>query len=200
MGYSRYIGRVGALAVALGIGAALGATPWLASAEPSTSGSSAHSASTTPSSDSSSTGAATSRNGAVSGKSDSTPSTASGSTQKSTKSPIGQVTSTIGVGHAVGVVAARDAFGRARCGGEHRRRGHRFTGRFLPVHRHRRHDGCRWVRAGLDGCDGARTAHHSAGDVGHHGCEDHPQRDRGEHTRLPHDGTRQQRRRHPRRC
>ena len=93
MGYSRYIGRVGALAVALGIGAALGATPWLASAEPSTSGSSAHSASTAPSSDSSSAGAATSRTGAVSGKSDSTPPTASGSTRKSTKSPIGQVTS-----------------------------------------------------------------------------------------------------------
>jgi YVTN family beta-propeller protein/VCBS repeat-containing protein len=93
MGYSTYIGRVGALAVALGIGAALGATPWLAAAEPSTSGSSAHSASTAPSSDSSSTGAATSRTGAVSGKSDSTPSTASRSTQKSTKSPIGQVTS-----------------------------------------------------------------------------------------------------------
>ena len=102
MGYSRYIGRVGALAVALGIGAALGATPWLASAEPSTSGSSAHSASTAPSSDSSSTGAATdssskgtatSRTGAVSGESDSSPSTASGSTRKSTKSPIGQVTS-----------------------------------------------------------------------------------------------------------
>ena len=93
MGYSRYIGRVGALAVALGIGAALGATPWLASAEPSSAGSSAHSASTAPSSDSSSTGAATSRTGAVSGNSDSTPSTASGSTQKSTGSPIGQVTS-----------------------------------------------------------------------------------------------------------
>ena len=93
MGYSRYIGRVGAVAIALGIGAALGATPWLASAEPSTSGSSMHSASTAPSSDSSSTGAATSRTGAVSGKSDSAPSTASGSTQKSTESPIGQVRS-----------------------------------------------------------------------------------------------------------
>ena len=93
MGYSRYIGRVGALAVALGIGAALGATPWLASAEPSTSGSSVHAASTEPSSDSSSTGAATSRTGAVSGNSDSTPSTASGSTLKSTESPTGQVTS-----------------------------------------------------------------------------------------------------------
>ena len=35
MRYSRYIGRVGALAVALGIGAGLAAAPWVASAAPS---------------------------------------------------------------------------------------------------------------------------------------------------------------------
>ena len=40
MGYARYIGRIGALAVALGIGAGLAATPWVASAKPSDSGSS----------------------------------------------------------------------------------------------------------------------------------------------------------------
>ena len=33
-GYARYIGRVGALAVALGIGVGLAATPWAASAKP----------------------------------------------------------------------------------------------------------------------------------------------------------------------
>jgi len=40
MGYARYIGRVGALAVALGIGAGMAATPWVASAKPSDSSSS----------------------------------------------------------------------------------------------------------------------------------------------------------------
>src|SRR6478609_2269175 len=34
VGDARYIGRVGGLAVALGIGAGLAATPWAASAEP----------------------------------------------------------------------------------------------------------------------------------------------------------------------
>jgi hypothetical protein len=36
MGYARYVGRIWALAVALGIGAGLAATPWAASAEPRT--------------------------------------------------------------------------------------------------------------------------------------------------------------------
>ena len=35
MGHARYVGRVGALAVALGIGAGLFATPFVASAKPS---------------------------------------------------------------------------------------------------------------------------------------------------------------------
>ena len=35
MGQANYIGRVGALAVALGIGVGLVATPWVASAKPS---------------------------------------------------------------------------------------------------------------------------------------------------------------------
>ena len=38
-GYASYIGRVGALAIALGIGAGVAATPWAASANPSDSGS-----------------------------------------------------------------------------------------------------------------------------------------------------------------
>ena len=40
MNYATYIGRVGALAVALGIGVGLAATPWAAYAEPSETGSS----------------------------------------------------------------------------------------------------------------------------------------------------------------
>jgi hypothetical protein len=43
-----YIGRVGALAFALGIGAGLAATPWVASAEPSESGLSSSSQDATP--------------------------------------------------------------------------------------------------------------------------------------------------------
>ena len=35
MGYAKFIGRIGALAVALGVGAGLAATPWAASAKPS---------------------------------------------------------------------------------------------------------------------------------------------------------------------
>ena len=38
-GYARYIGRMGALAVALGIGVGMAATPWAASAKPADSGS-----------------------------------------------------------------------------------------------------------------------------------------------------------------
>ena len=45
MGYSTYIGRVGALAVALGIGAAVANTPGVAWAEPSDSSSSGSSSS-----------------------------------------------------------------------------------------------------------------------------------------------------------
>ncbi|WP_101947729.1 beta-propeller fold lactonase family protein [Mycobacterium sp. 3519A] len=41
MGNAKYVGRVGALAVALGIGAAVAATPWVAVAEPSTDSSAA---------------------------------------------------------------------------------------------------------------------------------------------------------------
>ena len=39
MGYVRHIGRVGALAVALGVGMAVATTPGIAYAEPSDSGS-----------------------------------------------------------------------------------------------------------------------------------------------------------------
>ena len=39
MGYAKCIGRIGALAVALGIGAGLAATPWAAYAKPPDSGS-----------------------------------------------------------------------------------------------------------------------------------------------------------------
>lgn len=53
MGYARYIGRIGALAVALGIGAGLAATPWVASAKPSDSGSSNSSSNSSSSSSSS---------------------------------------------------------------------------------------------------------------------------------------------------
>jgi hypothetical protein len=37
MGYAKYVGRIGALAIALGVGAGLAATPWVASAEPNVS-------------------------------------------------------------------------------------------------------------------------------------------------------------------
>ncbi len=141
MGYSRYIGRVGALAVALGIGAALGATPWLASAEPSTSGSSVHAASTEPSSDSSSTGAANLEDRGGVGQFGFHPVDGVGIDAEVDRIADRSGDIEIGVGHLVGVGAACDAFGRSRCGGEHRRRGHQFTDRFLPVRRHRRHDG-----------------------------------------------------------
>ena len=39
MGYAKCIGRIGALAVALGIGVGLAATPWAAYAKPPDSGS-----------------------------------------------------------------------------------------------------------------------------------------------------------------
>src|SRR5829696_3341218 len=76
MGNAKYIGRVGALAVALGIGVAVANTPAVALAEPADSG-------------------------AVSGSSDSSPSTASGSIERSTGSPISQVTSPSGSSHRV---------------------------------------------------------------------------------------------------
>jgi triacylglycerol lipase len=97
MGAAKYIGRVGALAVALGIGIALATTPAVAWAEPADSGTS--SSSHASSSGASSTGAATSGTAAVSGSSDSSPSTASGSTERSTGSPISQVTSPSGSSH-----------------------------------------------------------------------------------------------------
>ena len=49
MGNAKYIGRVGALAVALGIGTAVATTPWVAVAEPATDSSSASDASSNPS-------------------------------------------------------------------------------------------------------------------------------------------------------
>ena len=94
MWYASHIGRIGALAVALGIGAALATTPWAATAKPSDSGSS------TASSSSADTaayrkvaGASSSGKGAVSNSSASTPSTAGGSTKTATESPIGHGTS-----------------------------------------------------------------------------------------------------------
>jgi hypothetical protein len=94
MGTAKYIGRVGALAVALGIGIALATTPAVAWAEPADSDTS--SSSLASSSGASSTGAATSGTAAVSGSS---PSTASGPTERSTGSPISQVTSPSGSSH-----------------------------------------------------------------------------------------------------
>jgi triacylglycerol lipase len=100
MGTAKYIGRVGALAVALGIGIALATTQAVAWAEPADSGTS--SSSRASSSGLASTGAATSGSAAVSGfssSSDSSPSTASRSTERSTGSPISQVTSPSGSSH-----------------------------------------------------------------------------------------------------
>ena len=105
MGTAKYIGRVGALAVALGIGIALATTPAVAWAEPADSGTSSSShassshGSSHASSGASSTGAATSGTAAVPGSSDSSLSTASGSTERSTGSPISQVTSPPGSSH-----------------------------------------------------------------------------------------------------
>jgi triacylglycerol lipase len=99
MGTAKYIGRVGALAAALGIGIALATAPAVAWAEPADSGtssSSSHGSSRASSSGASSTGAATSRTAAVSGSSGSSPSPASELTERSTGSPISQVTSPSG--------------------------------------------------------------------------------------------------------
>jgi triacylglycerol lipase len=103
MGTAKYIGRVGALAVALGIGIVLATAPAVAWAEPAHSGtsssshaSSSHGSSHASSSGASSTGAATPGPAAVS---DSSPSTASGSTERSTGSPISQVLSPSGSSH-----------------------------------------------------------------------------------------------------
>jgi triacylglycerol lipase len=95
MGTAKYIGRVAA--VALGIGIALATTPAVAWAEPADSGTS--SSSHASSSGASSTGAATSGTAAVSGSSGSSSSTASGSTERSTGSPISEVTSPSGSSH-----------------------------------------------------------------------------------------------------
>src|SRR6185295_7467779 len=54
MGTAKYIGRVGALAVALGVGAAIANTPGVALADPSESGSTSSSSASGSSSDSSS--------------------------------------------------------------------------------------------------------------------------------------------------
>ena len=102
MGTAKYIGRVGALAAALGIGIALATTPAVAWAKPADSGtsssshaSSSHGSSRASSSGAPSTGAVTSGNVAVSGSSGSSPS-ASGLNERSTGSPISQVTSPSG--------------------------------------------------------------------------------------------------------
>jgi YVTN family beta-propeller protein len=77
MGYATYIGRVGALAVALGIGAAVANTPGVAWAEPESASSS---------SDSSSDSARSNTGGADSSSSSSTESSSSGSKRSSKKS------------------------------------------------------------------------------------------------------------------
>lgn len=73
MGYARYIGRIGALAVALGIGAGLAATPWVASAKPSDSGSSNSSSNSSSSSSSSSGSKSSSSSNSSPGNSPSSP-------------------------------------------------------------------------------------------------------------------------------
>jgi triacylglycerol lipase len=83
MGDVRFIGRVGALAFALGIGAGLAATPWVASAQPSESGLSSSSQDATPAG-----------TGTVKGPSASAPSARSGSTETSTGSPTRRAIST----------------------------------------------------------------------------------------------------------
>ena len=83
MGDVRFIGRVGALAFALGIGAGLAATPWVASAQPSESGLSSSSQDATPAG-----------TGTVKGSSASAPSARSGSTETSTGSPTRRAIST----------------------------------------------------------------------------------------------------------
>ena len=78
MGDVRFIGRMGAWAFALGIGAGLAATPWVASAQPSDSGSSSSAASQ----DATPAGTSTAK-----GSSASAPSARSRSTEASTGSP-----------------------------------------------------------------------------------------------------------------
>src|SRR4029077_3383444 len=70
MGTAKYIGRVGALAVALGVGAAIANTPGVALADPSDSGSTSSSSASDSSSDSSS-GSTSSSQGSTSGSSSS---------------------------------------------------------------------------------------------------------------------------------
>src|SRR6476469_3251457 len=78
MGYARYVGRVGGLAVALGVGVAVATTPGVACAEPTDNGSSGAS---NPSSDSSSSSSSSSSSNSDS--SDSSSSSTAGSFQSS---------------------------------------------------------------------------------------------------------------------
>jgi triacylglycerol lipase len=95
MGGAKHIGRVGALAVALGVGMAVANTPAVAFAEPAGS-------STSSSSDPGSlSNGSTSAVAAVPGTSASTPSAASESTAASTGSPVSQGGSTARSSHAV---------------------------------------------------------------------------------------------------
>ena len=198
MGYAKYIGRVGALAVALGIGTALAATPWVASAE------SVHlrvvlGLCIDASADSTRRPARRLRNRGGVGQVGFRP--VDGVRIDRDLEEIAEESGdiNIGVARAVGVVAACDAFGRAGCGGEHRRRGHKFTGRFLPVRPHRPTTAAGGSEP--DSTDATSPAQPTAAPASRAPrLRRPPERGRGEHTRRPHHGTRQQRRRHPRRC
>ena len=80
MGYARYVGRVGGLAVALGVGVAVATTPGVAWAEPTDPGSSSSSADSSPSSSSDSKSSSDS-------SSSSSDSSASSTTGESSQSP-----------------------------------------------------------------------------------------------------------------
>src|SRR6185312_8698461 len=71
MGTAKYIGRVGALAVALGVGAAIANTPGVALADPSDSGSTSSPSASDSSSDSPSKSESSSTTGSTSGSSSS---------------------------------------------------------------------------------------------------------------------------------
>ncbi len=124
MGTAKYIGRVGALAVALGIGISLATTPAVAWAEPADSGTSSSS------------------HAVVSGRRVVVWCVIDGRGDLRNRGRVGLVglvaVDGVGIdrevdriadqpGHiTIGVVSSRDTVSRAGCGGEHRRRPHRL--------------------------------------------------------------------------
>ena len=145
MGAARYIGRVGGLAVAMGVGTAILTGYGVASAEPGSAASSSTSSESTSNSSSPSRSTASgspSRNAsAASGVSGSTG--APESTQTSSDSSHRQEhTVRIGIGRRLDNPTSYEV-GPARRGGEHRRRADQFRyvrqrryRRWPPVHRH----------------------------------------------------------------